>query len=1756
MSAPQPLGSALAAASDVPLRHVTSLRDAQEALRASDARIRALTNLSPEWYWEHDAEQRFTWISECVQDRTGLAPNAKLGRTRWETGIGYVAEERVALESDMAQRKPFHDFQYHRTSADGATRYFSVSGEPMFDASGRYLGYRGIGVDITDRKRAQSVLEASQRFARATLDALEDHVCMLDASGVIVSVNDAWCRFAVAAGGIDPHALVGANYLAACDNATDEDRRDGAAAGAGIRAVIAGAVRQFRLEYRCDDHDLVRWFAMKVTPFHGSAPVGVVISHENITERRAASEALSRINTLYQVQGEIDDAILMIRDRTELLSEVAAITARIGRFGAVEIWMREPDAALIRSVVTRAQDDDEADVTSTIDLSGKPLEGLDGMAMCQGRPDICNDLTLHSTAVGGNEEWPEGLQSRAVFPLRENGQIAGTLSMYSAEKSYFNPKLVDMLSRIAASLSLALDNLAHEAKRYAAEVALRESEARFRSLAGLSADWYWQQDADLRFTSLGSSLDNLDFRRPEVDIGKTRWELSGLEDMDWGGHRETLDARRPFRDFELKRYFPDGHARYISVSGEPEFDAAGIFTGYRGVGRDITERKAAERILELEHRVARCLAESGDVAGTLETVIRSICETQGWMCGIYLDADDESHVLRFGHGWATPGRDGEEFLAKTQDLIVVPGEGLAGRVWTSGTPLWIADVSHDDRALRRDDILASGMRGVIVFACVAGGKVIGLLSFFSQNVREPDERLLSAASVIGGQVGQFLRRKRAEDALRESESRYRALTELSFDWFWEHDTEQRFTRMSGSILKKFGTDAGAVTGRRRWETVTEYDPERRVALDAIIAARQPFRDFEYRRTGVDGVARDVQISGEPQFDDAGTFVGYRGVGRDISERKSAENRLRFQATLLATVGESVIATDIDGRITYFNTHAEQLYGWPSADAMGRNVLEIVGEDLDQTFGVAMREAAMGLIWRGEVRTRHRYGATLQLHVTLAPVADAQGILSGYIGVSRDVSELKRADTAIRDHAREQTVLAELGQLALANTGLDQLLELAVTAVGKGLEVGYSKISQLSPDGLSLVDKAGAGWDAGWLDRHVFDAGAGTQSRYVLDAVTAVVVDDYATETRFTADDVVALHGIRSSVSVAIGGVGGSYGVLGAYSRDAGQFASDSVDFLQNIANLLGTAIDRRAAEERVAFLAQFDALTGLPNRNLLRDRLARSMAQAPRHPSNIAVMFIDLDGFKDVNDTFGHSFGDELLIAVARRLEATIREGDTVGRLSGDEFAIVLSNMSKADDANVVAQHVLGALAEPFDIGGRVVRVTGSVGISIHPGDGDTPEQLLKNADTAMYRAKEQGRNGCQFFTEELNARISRRMAVEHELRLAIQRNEFTLYYQPELSLDTGRIVGVEALIRWQHPVRGLLAPAEFIAVAEETGLILPIGRWVVETACAQAALWHRRGHSDLFVAVNVSPLEIRRGDVAEQIRSALAASGLNPRFLEVELTETLGMDGAESFIQALQALREIGVSVAIDDFGTGYSMLGYLKRFPIDKLKIDRMFIRDVVTDVDDAAIVQAIIAMSHHLNLKVTAEGVETEEQAGFLHRVHCDSAQGYLFGRPMDASRVDELLEVRNGPPLWTGSGGPQRALLLVDDDQDMLDTLRSVLEIDGYAIHTATSGQRALEILASNRIEVIVTDQRMAGISGIEFLRRTKVMYPDALRIVLSGYTDPETVTAAINEGAVYRFLAKPCSNAKLREGVRLAFHHYEEVALLRGSQKVA
>ncbi|MBA2660388.1 MAG: EAL domain-containing protein [Nitrosospira sp.] len=472
-----------------------------------------------------------------------------------------------------------------------------------------------------------------------------------------------------------------------------------------------------------------------------------------------------------------------------------------------------------------------------------------------------------------------------------------------------------------------------------------------------------------------------------------------------------------------------------------------------------------------------------------------------------------------------------------------------------------------------------------------------------------------------------------------------------------------------------------------------------------------------------------------------------------------------------------------------------------------------------------------------------------------------------------------------------------------------------------------------------------------------------------------------------------------------------------HTADTGQaIPSDQLSMMQQAnAQLVISVIEAQKLAEQVEttkaqlhHLAHHDVLTGLPNRMLLQDRVSQAIELARRQGTRLAVLFMDMDRFKYINDSLGHPVGDQLLQSVAKCLTDCVRHSDTVSRQGGDEFVVLLSTIKHAEDAALSAQKILTALAAPHLIDQLELHVSVSIGISTYPDDGQDAETLIKNADTAMYHAKENGRNNYKFFEQEMNVRAVQRQSIEAGLHRALERQEFVLYYQPKVDLQSNMIVGVEALIRWQHPQRGLVPPSQFLPIAEDGGLILPMGRWVLREACRQAQVWREAGLPPIIVAVNTSALEFRATDFLENIRATLEETSLEPGYLELELTESVLMQDADFTNTVLHGLADLGIKLAIDDFGTGYSSLSYLRRFPIDTLKIDKSFVNQIIKNPDDAAIVSAIISMGKSLKLRVVAEGVETPEQLAFLLAQHCDEGQGYYFGHPAVPKKLAILLK----------------------------------------------------------------------------------------------------------------------------------------------------
>jgi diguanylate cyclase (GGDEF)-like protein/PAS domain S-box-containing protein len=586
---------------------------------------------------------------------------------------------------------------------------------------------------------------------------------------------------------------------------------------------------------------------------------------------------------------------------------------------------------------------------------------------------------------------------------------------------------------------------------------------------------------------------------------------------------------------------------------------------------------------------------------------------------------------------------------------------------------------------------------------------------------------------------------------------------------------------------------------------------------------------------------------------------------------------------------------------------------------------------------------------------------------------------------------------------------------------------------------------------------------------------------------------------------------------------------------------DATGSITHYVSMFTDAPERRALDERLQHLTQYDALTDLPNRMLLMDRLDQAFANADRFGRSVALVMVDLVRFHNINDALGHRVGDAVLLETARRLTGVVRPGDTVARIGADEFALLLANLDQESDVIMLVQRIFAHLAQPMEVEGHLVPMEAYIGIALYPKNGRGADLIFKAAGIALDRSRQAGSGSFRFYAEEMDLDAARRLRLESELRQALEREELHLHYQPQINLVNGRICGYEALLRWMHPELGRIAPDEFIPVAEESGLIDKIGIWVIREACRQNRAWIDAGFPQLPVAVNVSAHQFRNTDLIGIVRDALDASRLPGDALELEITESVFLNDIDRVVEVLRQIKQFGVHLALDDFGTGYSSLSHLSRLPFDKIKIDQGFVRDIVSNPINAAIVNATIAMGRSLNMMVLAEGVENEAQLEFLRKHQSEAIQGWLFSRALPADELARLLA--DGTMLEVGAGGtaPVRdTLLLLDDEQNVLNALKRLLRREGYEILATTSPDEAFALLAQNRVQVVVSDQRMPDMSGTEFLARVKQIYPDTVRIVLSGFTDLESLAGAVNRGSIYRYLSKPWNDDDLRCEIREAF----------------
>lgn len=603
------------------------------------------------------------------------------------------------------------------------------------------------------------------------------------------------------------------------------------------------------------------------------------------------------------------------------------------------------------------------------------------------------------------------------------------------------------------------------------------------------------------------------------------------------------------------------------------------------------------------------------------------------------------------------------------------------------------------------------------------------------------------------------------------------------------------------------------------------------------------------------------------------------------------------------------------------------------------------------------------------------------------------------------------------------------------------------------------------------------------------------------------------------------------------------GVMMLYAREANYFDDEEMRLLSELAGDISFALQAFEYEKQASFLSYYDPLTALPNMALFLDRLDQLVQTARRDGSAVFVIALNIDRFKQLNDRLGRHIGDQVLRIVGKRLGDRISNACSVTRIGADNFAVA-GVQANHEEVRALCEQIIALLSEPLVIDNQSLLLSARLGIAIYPEDASDGESLFKNAEAALKQTKE-AKARFLFYSAEVNARIAEKAELENLLRMALANQQFVLHFQPKVDVNTGRIVGAEALIRWKHPERGIVLPAEFIPLTEETGLIVPIGEWVIRTVSAQQAAWLRDGVPIVPIALNLSALQFREGNVLEIVREALSENAIEPGWLELELTESLVMHNPEDAQKAMHAFRDLGLSLSLDDFGTGYSSLAYLKRFPFNTVKIDYGFVAGITKNPEDAAIATAIIGMAHSLHMDVIAEGVETEAQYKFLRTRHCDQIQGYFFSRAVPAENFAAMLQTDKHIELESDVDAEQQTLLVVDDEPAIVSALKRSLRGQGYRILTAKSGEEALELLAANQVQVILSDQRMPQMTGSEFLGIAAKLYPDTMRIVLSGDTEFQSIMNIINCGEIHRFLTKPWDDALLQKNIREAFRRYRQ-----------
>ena len=1102
-----------------------------------------------------------------------------------------------------------------------------------------------------------------------------------------------------------------------------------------------------------------------------------------------------------------------------------------------------------------------------------------------------------------------------------------------------------------------------ERKRTAAEIC--QLAARLTTTLESITDAFFTLDREWRFTFINREAERL-FQRPRAELIGRDWrtEFPAAADAAFGTEYRRAMAENHTVQFE-ELYEP--HNTWCSVRAYPSSEGLAVYF------LDITGRKRLEKALRESADEFRALAEGmPQIVWVTNPAGAAVYANQRWS-----DYTGLTPEQSFGKGWNQlfHPEDKQQALEAWQHAIA-----------TIGTYSIESRLRRADGTYRWWLIRAAPLRD-------DSGNVLKWVG----TCTDIDD--LKAAEV---EIA------RALEKLKESDEKFQQLADSVRDVFCVASPDLLTIHyVSPAYEQVWGHSVESLYAHpSQWsDAIVPADRERVITAFAGLAADKAVVSIDCQIQRPDASVRWIHIRAFRVEDASGQLIRLTGIASDITGRKHSEQateralqRLN-EAQRIGLIGDWEY--DLTTGITW-SPEVFRIFGRDPSLGAPRSLVDVGA--LYDSAGSALNAEKVARAFRSgepqeyELIALRPDGFKVHVQVTASPIADDTGKVVSLHGTVQDISERKRGEQAIEDRARQQELIVALGHSALANADSGHLFAMAGLAIAQGLGVGFSKVMEFAPDDRSFIVKAGAGWEPAWLGRRISPADGGIRLAEIL-AGKPSIIDDFPAEHSVSTSAILRAHGISSGVEVPIVCSDGPWGVLGGYSRDVRTFTVEHLDFLKSIANILATGIVRRRGEEQLLHLAHYDPLTNLPNKLLFIERLEAAIVRSNLSWTRTAVLCLDLDRFRNVNDAFGQGQGDRLLQEVARRLAASTRVSDTLSRQGGDEFLVLMPVIETGEDPARVAEQMIRSLDSPVGVGfDEAVVVTGSIGIACFPNDAQDAETLLRNADAAMYAAKQAGRSCYRFYSDEMNFRARERLLMETNLGKAIARSELFLQFQPQVAMGTEAATGVEALVRWRHPILGVVPPGRFIPIAEESGLIVPIGNWVLEAACRQQAQWVREGIAHGRMAVNVSAIQFRQPSFLTTVSQTLERTGLDPRFLELELTESVVFRGIEGGLEKLTALNKLGVTIAIDDFGTGQSNLSYLSQFPIQHLKIDRSFVKGIPADKENAALARAIVSMGHSLGMTIVAEGVETREQAEYLQSMWCDEAQGFYYSRPL--------------------------------------------------------------------------------------------------------------------------------------------------------------